>query len=57
MGRISTLFFLAVAMARAETHTLTLKQTLARAVAQNPDVMMARLDEQKAVLGTRIAKD
>jgi len=57
MGRISTFFILAVALGRAETYTLTLKQVLTRAVAQNPDVMMARLDEQKAVLGTKIAKD
>ncbi len=57
MCRTCTVFILVAVAAPAETHTLTLKQALTRAVAQNPDVMMARLDEQKAVLGTRIAKD
>jgi outer membrane protein TolC len=54
-------FLLAVATAAAplipaETHNLTLKQAVARAVAQNPEVMMARLDEAKASLGVRVAK-
>ncbi len=57
MYRLCTLFILAVAFGRAETHTLTLKQVLTRAVAQNPEVAMARLDEQKAVMGTKIARD
>ncbi len=39
----------------AETHTLTLKQAVARALAQNPEVLMARLDEAKAQLGVRVA--
>jgi outer membrane protein len=42
--------------ARAETHTLTLKQAVARALAQNPDIVMARLDEAKASLGVRLAQ-
>ena len=41
--------------ARAETHTLTLKQAVDRALAQNPEVVMARLDEAKASLGVRVA--
>jgi outer membrane protein TolC len=41
--------------ARAETHTLTLKQAVARALSQNPEVVMARLDEAKASLGVRLA--
>jgi outer membrane protein TolC len=41
--------------ARAETYTLTLKQAVDRALAQNPEVMMARLDEVKASLGVRYA--
>jgi outer membrane protein len=57
MRSISTFLILAVVVARAETYTLTLKQVLARAVAQNPDVALARLEEQKAVLGTKIARD
>jgi outer membrane protein TolC len=57
MFRLSTIFLLVVALSNADTYTLTLKQVLTRALAQNPDVAIARLDEQKAVLGTRIAKD
>jgi outer membrane protein len=50
-------FVLAAALsARAETHTLTLKQAVARALTQNPEVVMARLDEMKASLGVRVAK-
>lgn len=40
----------------AETHSMTLKQAVARALAQNPEVTMARLDEAKATLGIRVAK-
>lgn len=57
MGRLCSLFILVVVTSQAETYTLTLKQVLTRAVAQNPDVAMARLEEQKAVLGTKIARD
>ena len=50
------LLLAAVATAQAETHTLTLKQAVARAVSQNPEVLMARLDELKATLGVRLAR-
>ncbi len=59
MCRIVLILAAAVAAAPlipAETHPLTLKQAVARAVAQNPEVMMARLDEAKAALGVRVAK-
>src|SRR5580698_353965 len=46
----------AVFTARAETHTLTLKHAVARALTQNPDIVMARLDEAKASLGVRLAQ-
>ena len=46
-----------VAAAHAETYTLTLKQTVDRATAQNPEVVMARLDELRAGEAIRIAKD
>src|SRR5580698_9749587 len=55
MRRI-VLLLAAVFTARAETHTLTLKQAVARALAQNPDIVMARLDEAKASLGVRLAR-
>jgi outer membrane protein len=44
-----------VAAARAEIHSLTLKQAVDRAISQNPDVVMARLDELKATQGIRVA--
>lgn len=42
--------------ARAETYTLTLKQAVDRALAQNPEATMARLDRLKAEQGIRVAK-
>jgi outer membrane protein TolC len=44
-------------VAYADIYTLSMKQVLSRALAQNPDVALARLDEQKAALATRIARD
>jgi outer membrane protein TolC len=46
-----------VIAARAETYTLTLKQAVERAAAQNPEVAMARLDQMKADQAVRLAKD
>ncbi|MES1261509.1 MAG: TolC family protein [Acidobacteriota bacterium] len=45
------------AAAQAETHSLTLKQAVARALAQSPDVIMARLDQVKAAESVRIARE
>lgn len=42
---------------RAETSTLTLAQAVQVALKQNPDVELARLDEQKAIQAVRLAKD
>src|SRR6185312_774542 len=59
MRRIALLLAVATAAAPvipAETHNLTLKQAVARALAQNPEVLMVRLDEAKADLGIRVAK-
>jgi outer membrane protein TolC len=47
--------FLTAFAARAETYRLTLKQAIDRALAQNPEVMMARIDEMKASAGVRLA--
>lgn len=41
----------------AEVHALTLRQALDIASRQNPDVLLARLDQQQAEAGIRIAKD
>ena len=44
-------------VACAEVHTLTLKQAVAIALKQNTDALLARLDEQRAQAGVRIARD
>jgi outer membrane protein TolC len=41
----------------AETYSLTLQQTLELAARQNPDVTIARLDQQHAEEGIRVAED
>jgi outer membrane protein TolC len=40
----------------AEVHTLNLRQAVDRALKQNPDIALARLDEQKAAQSVRLAK-
>jgi outer membrane protein len=47
--------FLAAGL-RAEIHTLSLRQVVDRALQQNPDIALARLDEQKAAQTVRLAK-
>lgn len=41
----------------AEVHTLTLKEAIDLALKQSPEVVLARLDEQRAQEGVRVAKD
>ncbi len=50
-------FLLAALSMDAETHSLTLQQTLDLAARQNPDVTLARLDQQHAEAGIRVAQD
>src|SRR5438552_14214028 len=50
-------FISLVCLARAEVHTLTLKQAVEIALKQNGDVVLARLDEQKARAAVRVARD
>jgi outer membrane protein len=52
-----SLFLLGSLCASAEVHQLTLRQAADQALRQNPDLIVARLDEQKAREGVRIAKD
>src|SRR5439155_619435 len=40
----------------AEIHTLSLREAVDRALHQNPDIALARLDEQKAAQAARLAK-
>jgi outer membrane protein len=54
MRRIALLLGMALS-ARAETYTLTLKQAVDRALAQNPEIVMARMDELKAALSVQYA--
>ena len=57
MFRFLTLAILSGAAALAEIHTMTLRQAINLALKQSPDVMLARLDEQRAADAVRIAKD
>lgn len=55
MRGIPLMLTLALA-AQAETHTLTMREAVERALAQNPEVVMARIDEARAAASVRIAK-
>lgn len=57
MLRASLLLLVTVYTASADVHTLTLEQTMQLAWKQNPDVVLARLDQQRAQQGVRIALD
>ncbi len=58
LPRYLPLVFLAIAATvHAEIHSLTLQQALEVAAHQNPDVTLARLDEQRAQEGIRVAQD
>jgi outer membrane protein len=55
---MSKAVLLALALApflRAETHSLTLRQAVELALKQNPDIALARLDEEKMRQGVRLA--
>jgi outer membrane protein len=49
--------FASASAAHAEEHSLTLRQVLDLAARQNSDVLLARLDAQRAEQGIRIARD
>jgi outer membrane protein TolC len=48
---------LAAAAGFAETHTLTLRQAVDIALKENPDLVLSRLEEQKAQEAIRVARD
>ena len=52
-----SLLVLTTAAGFAETRSLTLRQAVEMALKENPDLVLARLDEQKAQDAVRIAKD
>lgn len=47
----------AAGVALAEVHPLTLRQAVAIALKESPDLVLARLDEQKAQAAIRVARD
>jgi len=51
------LLFVFSGVAFGEVHSLTFRQALEIASQQNPDAMLARLDEQRAIEGVRVAQD
>jgi outer membrane protein TolC len=53
--RLALVLFVAVSAAFGEVRTLTLREAIDLATRQNPEVVMARLDEQKAQESVRIA--
>ncbi|HEY7306614.1 MAG TPA: TolC family protein [Bryobacteraceae bacterium] len=55
--KVAALWLISLDFARAEVHSLTLQQALEIATRQNPDVALARLDEQRAEEGIKIAQD
>lgn len=57
MLKLAIALALLTSAANAEVHSLTLQETLQIASLQNPDVVLARLDEQRAEEGVRVAQD
>jgi outer membrane protein len=59
MSTLTGIFTLACCAAalRAEVHTMNLRQAVERALQQNPEIAMARLDELKAQEAVRVRKD
>lgn len=55
--KVPVVFFLFALCAAAEVRTLTLRDALDIALKQNPDVVLARLDQQRARAQVTIAKD
>jgi outer membrane protein TolC len=55
--RICFAFTLVASFASAEVHSFTLQQALETAARQNPDVTLARLDQQRAEQGVYVALD
>jgi outer membrane protein len=51
------LLFLTAVTAFAENHALTLKQAVDLALKENPDIVISRLEEQKAQAAIRVARD
>lgn len=57
MCRFVILLSIAVCASAAELRTLTLREAIDLALSQNPDILLARLDERKAEEAVRLARD
>ncbi|MGD0199486.1 MAG: TolC family protein [Bryobacteraceae bacterium] len=57
MRRFGFLMLIPACACLGEVHTLTLREAVDLALKQNPDVVLARLDEQRAEQAVRLAKD
>ncbi len=55
--KIALILLVISSAASAEVHSFTLEQALELAARQNPDVALARLDEQRAEQGIKVAQD
>jgi len=57
MRRFGFLVLIPACACLGEVHTLTLREAVDLALKQNPDVVLARLDERRAEQAVRLAKD
>jgi outer membrane protein TolC len=57
MRSLTALLLASAALACAEDHPMTLRQAVETALKQNSDIMLSRLDEEKARQAVRLAKD
>jgi len=58
MSRYALLFSLVVAVSlHAAVHSMTLRQAVETSLKQNPDIILARLDEERARQAVRVAHD
>lgn len=55
--RLALLGILCAELAHSEVHSLTLEQALENATKHNPDVTLARLDQERAEAGVKVAQD
>ncbi|HJT89412.1 MAG TPA: TolC family protein, partial [Bryobacteraceae bacterium] len=57
MFKLAAFCLFSVVALRAEVFTMTLRQAVETALKQNPDVLLARLDQEKARQAIRQARD
>jgi outer membrane protein len=57
MKKAALILFVPILLARAEVRPMTLGEALARAIKQNPELILARLDLLKSQFAVKISKD